>query len=294
VCDDRRVASAEHEALVGALRRLPPARDVDPVRRRAAFEQGLGALPVHPGVTVASEDGGPMPGARHVPADVRAGGPLVVYLHGGAYTVGSARSHRASISYLAADLGAEVVAFDYRLAPEDPFPSAVEDGLACLDWATEHADRVVLAGDSAGGGLALATLVAARDRGHTLATCAVLLSPWTDLRCSSPSWTSNAPTDAALDPDDLRQQATLYLNGAEAADPLASPALADLTGLPPLYLSAGGGEILLDDATSVAAAAPTAELFVADGCMHAFVLFPDLPESVEIRRRAAAFVAAHT
>lgn len=265
--------------------------------RRGEFEAGLGGLPVAPGVAITEVVGAPVPAQRHHP-DGGYGSTVICYFHGGAYTVGSPTSHRASLSFLAHDTGADIIAFDYRLAPEHPFPAAVEDGVACLAWttATHPGARIVVAGDSAGGGLSLATLVRTRDEGGTLPAATVLISPWADLRCNAEAWTANADSDAALEPTNLRAQAAAYLGPSSADEPLASPVLADLTGLPPMFVIAGGGEILLDDATTVVdnalAAGVKAELHVADGCMHAFALFPHFPESGAARAAVASFLGA--
>jgi monoterpene epsilon-lactone hydrolase len=207
----------------------------------------------------------------------RKGKQAVMYLHGGCYIFGSAATHRDLIGRLSLATGMWVLAPDYRLAPEHPFPAAVDDALAAYRWLLGtgiEAGRIVIAGDSAGGGLALATLLALRDEGDPLPAAGVLLSPVTDLTCSSDSYASRAASDPFFTRQQMVTLVAHYLAGADPASVLASPIYADLTGLPPLLVHVGSDEVLLDDATRLAERARSAgvevDLRVWDGMWHDF------------------------
>lgn len=222
----------------------------------------------------------------------------VLYLHGGAYAVCSPRTHRSVTFQLARDAAARVVAIDYRLAPEHPFPAALEDALAAyrqLVASGTPAHSIVLGGDSAGGGLSLATLLALRDARDPLPAGAVLFSPWTDLTGSGASMRDNATSDVMFSAPDVLAAARLYLAQAPADTPLASPLLGALHGLPPLFIQASDSEILRDDATRLAervrAAGGRAELALWPEMPHAWhCLGRVLPEAREALRLAAGFI----
>jgi epsilon-lactone hydrolase len=211
----------------------------------------------------------------HGPAE--RGRQAMMYLHGGCYVFGSAATFRELIGRLSMATGMWVLALDYRLAPEHPFPAAVDDALAAYRWLLGtgiEPGGIVFAGDSAGGGLALATLLALRDAGDRLPAAAVLLSPWTDLTCSGESYASRAESDPLFTREQVVTLAAQYLAGANPASVLASPIYADLKGLPPLLVHVGSDEVLLDDATRLAERAKAAgvdvELRVWDGMWHEF------------------------
>lgn len=223
---------------------------------------------------------------------------VVLYLHGGGYVTGSLRSHGQLATRLAGAAEARGLAVDYRLAPEHPFPAALDDALAAYAWLLDNgtaAEQIVVAGDSAGGGLGIATLVAARDRGLPLPAAAVCLSPWTDLGGSADSIDRHAHLDPVVQRPGLHRMAALYLDGADSRTPLASPLYADLRGLPPLLVQAGGADTLLDDATRLAAAAEAAglemELDVWPGMIHVWQLFAGrLEEGQAAIERAGRFI----
>jgi epsilon-lactone hydrolase len=211
---------------------------------------------------------------------INRGGQTMVYLHGGAYVIGSAATYRELIGRLSMATGMWVLAPDYRLAPKDPFPAAVDDALAAYRWllgAGIEPGHIAISGDSAGGGLALATLLALRDAGEQLPAAAVLLSPWTDLTCSGDSYVSRAESDPLFTREALVQLAGHYLDGADPTSVLASPIYGDLKGLPPLLVHVGSDEVLLDDSTRLAerarAAGVDVELKVWDGMWHDFQRF---------------------
>lgn len=225
---------------------------------------------------------------------------VVLYVHGGGFTVGSSHTVRDLLARLALASRARVLSVDYRLAPEQPWPAALED-LRAVWQATllEHGPKqLVLAGDSAGGNLALALLCALRDAGEPLPAGAVLFSPWVDLRCTAPSFTSNADADI-LDLASLRSEAAGYAAGRDPGDPALSPLEANLTGLPPLYLQAGGAELFRDDVDALASRARAAGVQVAldvwDDQVHDFQTFGALSRhSLEAIARAGEAVEVFT
>lgn len=232
------------------------------------------------------------------PADSRA---VLVYLHGGSYALGSPRSHRHLARALSRAAGARPLLPDFRLAPAHPFPAALDDVVSAYKWLLAEGvspRSVTLAGDSAGAGLAVATALRLRDAGLPLPAAIVCLSPWADLTLSGSSYRTHAVRDPLLDVDDLRRMAAAYLGTAEPADPLASPALADLSGLPPMLIQVGSEEILLSDARALAVAAAHAgtpvrisewpEMFHVWQWYH-----PVLPEGAAAIEEAGAFLAEH-
>ena len=224
-------------------------------------------------------------------------GETILYLHGGAYTAGSPDTHRGLASALALASGRRVVVLDYRLAPEDPFPAGLNDALLAFDQLAP--DRVALAGDSAGGGLAAATALALRDRGGAQPVAVALISPWADLTQSAGSYTSRAELDPMLTAAVLTQSADAYLAGTDARTPYASPVFGDLAGLPPMRVDVGSDEVLFDDSASLVAnaqaAGTEAELHEWPNMIHVFPAFPPelVPEAAEAVAAMGAFLAAH-
>jgi len=226
----------------------------------------------------------------------------VLYLHGGGYVMGSINTHREMAARLSRAAGARVLVLDYRLAPEHPFPAAVDDATAAYRWLLAQnlkPARVAVAGDSAGGGLALATLVAIRDAKLPLPAAGVCISPWTDMEGTGGSMTTKAKVDPVVQKDMLLNMAKLYLGQKDPKTPLAAPLHADLRGLPPLLIQVGASETLLDDATRVAERAKAAgvkvDLEVWDEMIHVWHLFaPMLPEGQQAIEKAGKFVREHT
>lgn len=180
----------------------------------------------------------------------------VLYLHGGGYCVGSWATHRGLITHLAVAADATVYAPNYRLAPEHPHPAALDDALSTYRWMLDQGvlpERITLAGDSAGGGLALCTALAIRDSELPAPGSLVLLSPWVDLGCDAPSMSEKVSLDPMLRPSWVRACASMYLGGRDSADPNCSPLFANHRGLPPTLVQVGSDEILLDDSTRLAA-----------------------------------------
>jgi monoterpene epsilon-lactone hydrolase len=224
--------------------------------------------------------------------------PTILYLHGGGYYFCSPRSHRSLAFGLATRARAPAFSLDYRLAPEARFPAALDDALAAyrqLLTSGIPAKSIVIAGDSAGGGLALATLVALRDAGNPLPAGGVLFSPWTDLGASGASIRTNDGADPMFSGPAIGRAAEIYLGDTPATHPYASPVYADLQGLPPLFIQVGSTEVLLDDSRRVAQSARAAgvavELQVWPDMPHVWQIFtPFIPEARRALDGAAAFV----
>lgn len=225
---------------------------------------------------------------------------VILYLHGGAYYMGSCESHRSLCWRLARAAKARVLLIEYRLAPEDPFPAAVEDAVGVYKELIHGGEytpaSIAIAGDSAGGGLTAATLLSLRDANIELPACAVLLSPWTDLAGTGESMTTRASYDPWLDPDSIRKAPALYTSEETLTHPLASPLYADLHGLPPLLIHVGDHECLLDDSTRFAEKAEAAgvdvTLHIWDEMWHVFQSFP-MPEADVAIAEIGGFVQKH-
>jgi epsilon-lactone hydrolase len=228
----------------------------------------------------------------------------ILYLHGGGYYFCSPQSHRSLVFALARRADARIFSLDYRLAPEHRFPGALDDSLAAYRQLLADgvaAESIVIAGDSAGGGLALATLLALRDAGDPLPSGAVLFSPWTDLAATGASLTSNDGRDPMFYGAAIARAAKVYLgeDGANATNPYASPVYGRFEGLPPLCIQVGSTEVLLDDATRVAerarAAGVSVDLEVWPKMPHVFQMFaPFVPEANRALDHAAAFIRRTT
>jgi acetyl esterase/lipase len=223
-------------------------------------------------------------------------------LHGGGYVIGSINTHRAMIARIARASNARALAIDYRLAPEHPFPAAVDDATAAYKWLLAEGyepGKIVIAGDSAGGGLTLAALVALRDSGVPMPAGAVPISPWTDLEGTGESVRSRAAKDPMVTPGNLAESAKQYYGAHDPRDPLVSPLHANFRGLPPMLIHVGDAEILLDDATRVAERAKLAgvkvELEVWDDMIHVWHVFAKLlPEGQQAIDKIGKFVIART
>lgn len=273
---DRLIIECARPAVgVGSRWALAPGSDSATRRRR--LELLALAMRARPGTAIRPEQIAGVPGDLVTPAraDARA---TMLYLHGGGYTTGSPRTHRALVAALGHELHATAFVPDYRLAPEHRFPSAHDDALACYRELADTADPdkpLLVAGDSAGGGLALVVALAARDEGWRPPTAVVLISPWLDL--TTPI--SDSRRDPVLTPQLLRTFTDAYAPDADSRhDPRASPLLADLHGLPRLHIESGGDDPLLGQALELERAARQAGTSVThtrhDGVWHAFHLTP--------------------
>lgn len=267
-------------------------------RRRQRLERGVrwfGGRPRDVTCTAADLAGRPAMWVRP-----RHGGTdqVLLYFHGGGYVMGSSRSHTRIVAKFVRATRAPAVVFDYRLAPEHPFPAALEDAIAtyrALRAQGIAASRVVFVGDSAGGGLALATLLACRDAGEPLPAAVVTLSPWTDLACTGASHTESDPVAPA---GSWAVFSRYYVATADARSPLVSPLYGDLRGLPPMFVSVGEREAMRDDAIRFVAKAQAAgvavRLEVGAALFHCYPVFaPAFPEATAAMRAIGAFVRAH-
>ncbi|HWD52771.1 MAG TPA: alpha/beta hydrolase [Acidimicrobiales bacterium] len=270
--------------------------------QRAAMDAASLAAPPPEGVGVEPAELGGRPAEWLTPAGVGRDA-AVLYLHGGGYCSGSLDSHRDLAARIGIASGCAVVTLGYRLGPEDPFPAAVHDAIAAYRQLIADGippERLVVAGDSAGGGLTMALLLALRAEGIPLPAAAVCLSPWVDLTQSAPSYQELADRDPMVSKEDLDGLAHAYLAGTDPRTELASPLLAaDLSGLPPLRIEVGADEVLLDDATRLAERATAAgndvTLTVWPEMIHVFQAFPGviLPETDLSVAAIGEFVAGH-
>ena len=294
------MSTEQREALDAILRQgaFPANSDVEEQRR--LLKELLSAQPLPAEVTVAEAALG---GVRTAEITVDGIEPrhVVLYFHGGVYVLGDA--------FLAADLAsqvgrrtsAKVISVDYRLGPEHPYPAAVDDALAAfdalLDDGTAPSD-IALAGESAGGGLAIATLVNARDHGLPLPAAAFVMSPYVDLTLAGATMETKREVDPLLSPEALRARVTDYTAGQDASLGLISPIFAELSGLPPLIIQVGSHEVLLDDAIRLADVAASADvevtLDITPGVPHVFQAYHAiLDEAVEALDRAGRLLSTH-
>jgi epsilon-lactone hydrolase len=287
------------QTVIEMLRAGPRGESLSIEQMRRGYETLAAAAPPPEGATFETVDAGGIR-AEWVRPDDAADDRIVFYLHGGGYVLCSPLTHRALVTRIARACGARALTVDYRLGPEHPFPAAVEDAVAAYGWLLARgADpaRVVIAGDSAGGGLAIATLAGLRDGKVPLPRAAVCLSPWTDLTLSGHSMKTNADVDPMTGRAVLAKMAAAYLAGADPTDARATPLNAILAGLPPLLVHVGSAEVLLDDATRLAARARAAgvdvTLEVWDDMIHVWHAFaPLIPEAEQAIAKIGAFVRA--
>jgi monoterpene epsilon-lactone hydrolase len=276
---------------------LPPRREGRPaptelVETRASYPESL-PFAMRTDVVRADEALGGVDCVIFAPDGYRT---TILYFHGGGYCGGSPSISASYLSELAARTGARVVGVRYGLAPEQPFPNGLHDGLTVLrELARKGARNIIFAGDSAGGGLALSMALACRDTGEQMPSGLILLSPWIDLTLAGESYQSRAESDVLFSYEAATIAAGHYLQGSDPAHPYASPLHADLAGLPPVQLFIGGQEILLDEdlalAGKLARAGVTVEMHVAASAQHVWpMMFPDLPESQRALRAIATFV----
>jgi monoterpene epsilon-lactone hydrolase len=270
--------------------------------QREAMAQMAGDAPPPDGCRVETQTLAGRPAERVVP-DPNADDRAVLYLHGGAYCVGSLGTHRNLAGRLAQATGCPVVTLDYRLAPEHPFPSAVSDATAAFEELVAAGiapNGIALAGDSAGGGLVMAVLLVLRRAGAALPAAAVCFSPWVDLTQSSGSYGRLADLDPMVSKENLDKMAGAYLGSADPLDELASPLLAtDFSGLPPVLVEVGEHEVLLDDATGLVKRLRSdgveASITVWPEMIHVFQAFPGplVPEADASIEKAGQFLRGH-
>jgi monoterpene epsilon-lactone hydrolase len=294
------VSTKQRENLEAILRQSAFPVDLDVNEQRRLLKELLSAQPLPADVTVNAATLGGVPTAE-ITVDGIEPRHVVLYFHGGVYVVGDA--------FLAADLAsqvgrrtrARVISVDYRLAPEHPYPAAVDDALAAYEALLQNGTApsdIVFAGESAGGGLAVATLVNARDHGLPLPAAAFVMSPYADLTLAGTSMETKREVDPLMSRELLQARVTDYAAGQDASLGLISPIFADLSGLPPLIIQAGTHEVLLDDAVRLAQQAATADvevtLDITPGVPHVFQNFyPILDEATAALDRAGQLLSAH-
>ena len=294
------MSTEQQQALDAILRQtaFPAGSDVGELRR--LLRELTSAQPLPADVTVTAAELGGVPAAE-ITIDGTEPRHVVLYFHGGVYVLGDAVSAAGLAAQIGRRTDATVISVDYRLAPEHPYPAAVDDALAAyqalLDNGTAPSD-IAFAGESAGGGLAIATLVSARDHGLPLPAAAYVMSPYADLTLAGTTIDTKREVDPLLSREALEARIRDYTAGQDAALDLISPIFADLSGLPPLIIQAGGHEVLLDDAVRLARQAATADvevtLEITPRVPHVFQAYhPILDEAAAALDRAGQFLSAH-
>jgi len=291
------MAGNELKMVVDMIRGIVANPNATIQEQRASFEASMGMMPTPPNtsITPVKVDGIP---AEWVEAPNARADHAILYLHGGGYVIGSPVTHRSLAGKLSETSRARVLVIDYRMAPENPFPAAVDDAVKAYRWLLAQGlspAKLAISGDSAGGGLTLAALVALRDANVALPKAVAMLSPWTDLTGNSETMTTRAAQDPMVQKAGLLAMAALYLNGKDAKTPLASPLFADLRGLPPMLIQVGDHETLLDDSRTLEknakAAGVDVTLEVWDEMIHVWHLFhPVLPEGVKALERIGEYL----
>lgn len=268
-------------------------------QQRAGMEALAASLPPTEGFEAVPGIVGGISGEWVRGKHVRRNDAALLYLHGGGYAIGSPQTHRHLVGLMSIESGLPVFAADYRLAPENKFPAAVDDGLAAYRGLIESGiapEKIAIAGDSAGGGLTMATLVAARDAGLPMPACAVVFSPWVDLSQGGESHRSRAKRDPIVRKEGVDVMAAAYVGeGADLKQPLASPIFADLSGMPPILIQVGSEEALHSDSVALAAKLEAAGSEVSfetwGGMVHVWHIFhPILAEGRDALVRASAFL----
>jgi monoterpene epsilon-lactone hydrolase len=294
------VSTEQRETLEAILRQsaFPVDSDVDEQRR--LLRELLSAQPLPPDVTVTAGTLGGVPTAE-ITVDGIEPRHAVLYFHGGVYVLGDASLAADLASQVGRRTQAKVISVDYRLAPEHPYPAAVDDALAAYEALLDNGvapSDIAFAGESAGGGLAVATLVNVRDRGLPLPAAAFVMSPYADLTLAGTTMETRSEVDPLLSREALQARVADYTSGQDAALALISPVFADLSGLPPLIIQAGTHEVLLDDAVRLAEQAATGDvqvtLDITPGVPHVFqAYYPLLDEAAAALDRAGQFLSAH-
>jgi len=294
------VTIADRANVLAFLKSNDAPADADVAAQRARLDTLADFFPVSPDTAVEQSSIGGVKGEWVRTGNARKDAALL-YLHGGGYMTGSPKSHRHLVAALSDAAGIGVFAADYRMAPEHPFPAAVDDGVAVYKGLLDSGlapSKLAIAGDSAGGGLTFATLVAARDKGLPMPACAIGISPWTDLSQGGEAYRTRLKRDPMITKDGLDAMASAYLGGKDAKTPLASPIFADLKGLPPLLIQVGTEEALHSDSTGFATRAETAGVEVSfeswAGMMHVWhIFFPILSEGRDAIARIGTYLKAN-
>ena len=275
----------------------PPRNELSIDERRNFMDSWDNLHPVPGDVSVAAARVADIPVEWISRSDASDDGVLL-YLHGGGYVIGSPNSHRHLVANLSAESGLQGLLVDYRLAPEHPFPAAVEDALSVYASLLTHGyepEQVAVAGDSAGGGLVIAMMLAAKDANLPQPSAGICISPWTDLTQTADSFSNNAEVDPTVSKQSLDDFAELYIADEDIKNPYASPLFGDLTGLPPLLVQVGSIEVLLDDSTALVerakASGVSATLEVWEEMIHVWHrYYPLLREGREANARIGEYI----
>jgi acetyl esterase/lipase len=294
------VSTEQRENLDAILRQAAFPADISIAEQRRLLGELTSSQPLPADVTVTAATLGAVPTAE-ITIDGIEPRHVVLYFHGGVYVLGGAFQAAELASQVGRRTQAKVISVDYRLAPEHPYPAAVDDALAAYEALLHDGvapSDVALAGESAGGGLSIATLVNARDRGLPMPAAAFVMSPYADLTLAGASMRTKDQVDPLLNRETLQARVTDYTGGHDAASPLISPIFADLSGLPPLVIQAGSHEVLLDDAVRLAGQAASADVEVTldttPGVPHVFQAYHAiLDEAAAALDRAGRRLAAH-
>ncbi len=295
------MASNELQMIIDAFRSRPNMAGLSIEEQRAQMEVDLTQFQLPNDAHCEPVNAGGIPAEWVTTSGVNTE-RVICYLHGGGYVLGSINTHRELAFRLSRAASARVLILDYRLAPENPFPAAVDDSIAAYRWLFSigvDPTRLIIAGESTGGGLTVATLVALRDAGEPLPAAGICLSPWVDLECLGESIVTKAEIDPVINKDYILMLAKAYLGDTNPCTPLASPLHADLTGLPPLLIQVGTAECLFDDAMRLAdharAAGVDVTLELWDDMIHMWHMFAAiLPEGQQAIDRIGEFVREHT
>jgi len=294
------VSTEQLENLEAVLRQSAFPADIDVNEQRRLLRELTSSQPLPADVTVTAAALGGVPTAE-ITFDGIEPRHVVLYFHSGVYVLGDAFQAANLASQVGRLTRAKVISVDYRLAPEHPYPAAVDDALAAYEALLQNGTApsdIAFAGESAGGGLAVATLVNARDHGLPLPAAAFAMSPYADLTLAGTTMQTKREVDVLMSPEALQSRVTDYTAGQDAALGLISPIFADLSGLPPLIIQAGSHEVLLDDAVRLARQAATADvevtLDITPRVMHVFQSFyPILDEAAAALDRAGQLLSAH-
>ena len=292
--------SPEFDAVLAAINAQPVTLPEDVHEARLRIDEMLGSSPLAEGVEVSTTTIGSLAAEWLVPS-ATVGRGVVLYLHGGGYRIGSIAGYRPLLSQFAAAFGMRLLAIDYRLAPEHPFPAAVDDALAAYRWLLDHdtpASAIAVMGDSAGGGLAAACILAIKRARLAQPGAVVCLSPFADLTLAADSYRRNAATDPYWNLTSAQQAVTDYLGGARPREPLASPVFGAFARTAPMLIHAAAGETLADDAVHLASAVHRANGQVRcelwPGLTHVWhAMYPHVPEAREAVDAVATFLHEH-
>ncbi len=288
------------DAVRAMLKDLVGGPDTPFMTRRAQAAQFAAAFVKPDDIEIEARQLGSVP-VEWITPHGAAAAPVFFHLHGGGYVLGNPAGSRAFTTEFARVAACRVVSIDYRLAPEHPFPAAVDDAVAAYRALLASGcapGEIAVGGESAGGGLAVAMLLAAKRAGLPMPASLALISPWTDMRCTAPSFETKADFDPLLTRRSLKEMADAYMATCDPGDFRASPLLGDLEGLPPMLIHVGSEEVLLDDSRGLASAAKAQGVAVTleewPDMIHVWHMFhPVLPQGADALRIMAAFVRGH-